>query len=119
MYVRKVTTGTAGSRSTKAQGMLREWKDKQHRHPGMFHGQLQKNEAIYEHAGLSSHQWWCVAVIMLQGLQTTEISVLNPQQAQIPTSKKSAHPFASIYPTDLIQVHQWNSGHSDANSPNL
>lgn len=78
------TTGTASFRAIKAQGSLRQWKDKQHHHPGMFCGQLRKNKSLYAHGRIIVTRRWCEAIIMLQGLQTSEIPALHPRRLRLP-----------------------------------
>lgn len=107
----QVTTGTASSRAIKAQGTLRQWKDKQHSHPGMLCGQLRKNKSLYAHGRIIITRQWCVAIIMLRGLQTS-YQHYTPEDSDF-HMHKFAHPLVSVYPIDFTQLHTrhgWRSG---------
>lgn len=106
----QVTTGTVSSRAIKAQGTLRQRKDKQHRHPGMFCGQPNKNKSLYAHGRISITLQRRVAIIMLRGHQPHRYQDCT-SKTQNPTSTKCTHPLVSVYPTEFTWLHTrhgWN-----------
>ena len=106
-----MTTGTVSSRPIKAQGTLRQRKDKQRRHPGMFCGQPNKNKSLYAHGRIIIARRRCVAIIMPRGATNLLDTSTIPQETQIPTCTKFTHPLVSVYPTDFTQLHTHHGRH--------
>lgn len=104
----QVTTGTVSSRPIKAQGTLRQRKDKQRRHPGMFCGQPNKNKSLYAHGRIIIARRRCVAIIMPRGATNLLDTSAIPQETQIPTCTKFTPLFLHNYtPTTEGHVGSW------------
>lgn len=80
----QVTKGTVSSRAIKAQGTLRQRKDKQRHHLGRFCGQPNKNKSLYAHGRIIIARQRRVAIIMPRGPPTSQIPALYLRRLRFP-----------------------------------